>query len=127
MTDLEALMIEKGVGAFGKFIVNYGTIFTYALFGVAILLIIGFSAAQMFQNFKKAISALVGVGALVLLFLLCYWLSAAEPLTYFTASGDVVTPGNTMKMVEACIYMAYFLFCGAILVLIVTSFARYLK
>ena len=125
MTELEIAL--EGLDPASRFIVNYGTVFTYILFGVAILLILVFSAAQMFQDFKKAISALVGVGALVLLFLVCYWLSAAEPLTYFTASGDKFTPGSTMKMVEACIYMAYFLFCGAILVLIVTSFARYLK
>jgi len=125
MTELE-LALET-LNPASRFIVNYGTVFTYILFGVAILLIIGFSAIQMFQDFKKAISAIVGVGALVLLFMLCYWLSAAEPLTYITAEGDKFTPGSTMKIVEACIYMAYFMFCGAILALIVTSFARYLK
>ena len=125
MTEFELAL--ENLNPISRFIVDYGIIFTYILFGIAIVLIVGFSAAQMFQDFKKAISALVGVGALILLFLLCYWLSTAEPLTYFTASGDVVTPGSTMKMVEACIYMAYFLFCGAILALIVTSFARYLK
>jgi len=125
MTELEIAL--EGLDPVSRLIVNYGTIFAYFLLGVAIFLVLMFSTFQMFQDFKKAVSALVGVGALALLFLLCYWLSAAEPLTYFTATGDIFTPGSTMKMVEACIYMAYFLFSGAILVLIVTSFARYIK
>jgi hypothetical protein len=81
----------------------------------------------MFQDFKKALTALVGVALLFLFFMVCYWISVAEPFTVITGDGSKTVAAGTMKIVEACLYMAYFMFGGAILTIIVTSFAPYIK
>jgi len=126
MTELETAL--AALDPLSKFIVNYGIIVSYALLGVAILLMLVFPAIQMFQDFKKALTAIAGVVALFLLFMLCYWLSAGVDFSVTQGNGSIeVIPAGTMRMVEACIYMLYLMLAGAIFILITTSFARYLK
>jgi len=110
-----------------RFIVNYATVFGYCLLGVAIFLMLVFPAIQMVQDFKKAIGALVGLVLMGLIFFLCYSMGTAEELTVISGDKVETIAAGTMKIVDACIFMAYTLLVGAILVLILTSFARYIK
>jgi len=105
------------------FIVEYGIFATYIFLGVGILLALIFPAIQMVREFKKALKTLIGVGALILVFMLCYWMSTGEAVTI---SGISVSAG-VMQIVEACLYLAYLMMAVAILAIVLTSFARYLK
>ena len=105
------------------FIVDYGLYVAYAFFGFAVLLAIVFPAIQMIRNFKGAVKTLIAVAVVALLFLLCYSMSVAEPLT----SGEQTVSAGTMKIVEAWIYMAYIILGGAILSAVVAPLSRYIK
>ena len=104
-------------------IVNYGTILAYIFLGVAILLTIAFPLIQMVRDFKKALKTLAGVGAIVLAFMVCYWTSAGEAMTV----NDIHVAGGLMKIVEACLYLGYVMFVGAVLAVVITPLSRYIK
>ena len=118
---------DYAVGIGGAYVTIYGIFALYLVLSVAIFLALLFPAIQMFKDFKTALGAIAGVGALVLLFMVCYWLSVAEPFTILTAEGPQVTSAETMRAVEACIYMLYFMLAAAILSVMIAPLVSYLK
>ena len=125
MFDLVAELAK--LDGVSRFIVNYCTLFGYCLLGVAILLMILFPAIQMFQDFKKALGTLGGFVIMLVVFLVCYWMGTAEEITMISGDKIVHVTAGTMKIVDAFIFMAYTLLIGAVVILILTSFARYIK
>ena len=105
------------------FILNFGIPLAYVAMGIAILAAVAFPVLQMVTDFKKAKTAIAGVGIILLVFLLSYMLAGNQPLTtnYETVSGE------QMKIVEACLYMVYFLFTVSVIAIIASSVSRYFK
>ena len=115
------------VGTLGAYIVAYGTITAYVFFALALLLAILFPAIQMVRDFKKALKTLAGVGIFVVIFLVCYTISVAEPMTTSSGEDTITVSGESMKMVEAWLYMTYVMFAGAILAVIIAPLSQYIK
>ena len=113
---------EQLVG-FWKYVVDFGLPLTYIIFTVALLSAVVFPAIQLFQDVKKAITALVGLVGLALLYLLCYAIAKSEPLilTEETISAE------TMKFVEANLFMTYITFAIALIAIIYSSVSQYFK
>jgi hypothetical protein len=118
---------DYAVSLFGAYVTIYGIIALYIFLAVGILVALFFPIVGMFKDFKTALGAIFGVGALLLLFLFCYWLSVAEPFVVDTGDGPVTTSAETMRAVEACIYMLYFMLCAGILSVVFAPLVSYLK
>jgi hypothetical protein len=83
----------------------------FALFAAAIGAIV-FPVIFMLQDFKKAKSALIGFGALVLVFFLAFVLSRAE---------------GQLRFVEASLYTFYALLLTSVLAILYSTVSRYIK
>jgi uncharacterized membrane protein YozB (DUF420 family) len=83
------------------------------------LSIIGFAVLQMLKDLKKAKSALIGVGALFVVFLLCYILADGQETKDNTA--------HQMKLINAGIYSIYLVLAGSVVAVIYAAVARYFK
>ena len=123
--SLSGLIAEQG--AISAYVTVYGILACYVFLGIAIIVAVVFPAIQMFQNFKSAIAALAGIGALVLLFLLCYSMSAAETFSIQSGAETITVDGGQMKAVEACLYLYYIMLGFTILCVLVTPLFQYIK
>ena len=113
---------EQLVG-FWKHVVDFGLPITYIVFAVALLSAVAFPAVQLFQDVKKAITALVGVVGLAVLYLLCYAVAKSEPLILT----DETISAETMKFVEANLFMTYITFSIALIAIIYSAVSQYFK
>jgi hypothetical protein len=105
------------------FIVSFGIPLAYIALFVAVIAAVIFPCMQMVQDPKGAKSALVGVGALVVVFLLCY--VAAESNEFSIGTQRIA--GGEMKLIEAGLYMFYVTLVGSILSILYSTVSRYLK
>ncbi|MDR2039047.1 MAG: hypothetical protein LBQ60_14080 [Bacteroidales bacterium] len=101
------------------FIVSFVIPLAYIALGVAALAAIAFPAIYMFQDLKKARTALIGVLAMVVLFLVCYAIADGT-------ANDKATAGE-MKMIEASLYTFYVMLLVSIGAIIYASVSRYFK
>ena len=106
-----------------KYVVDFGLPFAYFIFAVALLSAVTFPAIQLFQDVKKAITALVGVVGLALIYLLCYVIAKSEPLVL----SEETIAAETMKFVEANLFMTYITFMIAVIAIIYSSVSQYFK
>ncbi|MDR1667443.1 MAG: hypothetical protein LBS03_07120 [Bacteroidales bacterium] len=81
--------------------------------------IIVFAIIQMLKDLKKAQSALIGVGALFVVFLLCYILADGQATKDHTV--------NQMKLINAGIYSVYLVLAGSVAAVIYAAVIRYFK
>ena len=102
---------------------NYVIPLAYISFGVAALGAIVFPLVQMFQDLKKAITAFVAIGIIIVIFFVCYAFAAAEPHVV----GDQSATAGQMKFLEAGIFLTYALFAGTFVAIIYSSVSRYFK
>ena len=93
----------------------------YIGLGVAALSAIAFPLIQMFQDLKKAKTTFIGIGAVVVLFLICYLLAGNQDFTV----GEKALAGGQMKLVEASLYTFYCLLMIAVLSILYSSVSRY--
>ena len=105
------------------FILNFGLPLAYVALGIATLVAIVFPVMQMATDFKKAKSALVGIGILVAIFLLSYVLADNQPLT----TNYETMEGGQMKLIEAGLYLVYMLFAASLIAIVYASVSRYFK
>jgi len=112
---------------FNKEFVDYLILFAYIIFGVTTILAVVFALLPLFQNLKKALTTLAGIGGLVLFYLLCYMLTSGDPFTITTGTGDETTSGAVMKLVEANMFMTYITLVIALLAILYSSIASYFK
>jgi hypothetical protein len=106
-----------------NFIVSYIIPLAYLALGIAALGAVVFPVIQMLQDLKKAKTALIGVGAVVVLFVICYLLADNQPFTV----KEISVTGGQMKMVEASIFTFYILLTGSIVAILYSSVSRYFK
>ncbi len=105
------------------FIVSYGIPLAYLALFIAAVSALIFPFIQMFQDLKKAKIAFFGVGALIVLFVICYLLATGEPFTI----GEINVSAGNMRFIEASIYLFYFLLAGSVLAILYSTISRYFK
>jgi hypothetical protein len=104
-----------------QIIVTYGIPLAYIFLGVALLGTIVFPIIQMIKEPKKSLVTFAAIAGMVVIFFICYALSAYEPLTV----GNSTATAGQMKIVEAGVFMAYILFAVALLAILYSSVSRY--
>lgn len=106
-----------------NFVTSYGIYLAYFAIVVAVLGALAFPLIQMFQNLKKARMALLGIGIVVVLFLVCWLLSGDAEFSV----GDTTVAGPKMRVVEAAIFTFYSLLAVSIVAILYSSISRYFK
>ncbi|MDR3095330.1 MAG: hypothetical protein LBU62_11955 [Bacteroidales bacterium] len=101
----------------------FGLPLAYIALVLAAIGSIGFPLYFMLKDLKKAKTALIGVGALLAIFLICFLFAGGEAATV----GNIEISGGQMKWINAGIFAVYITGAGAILAIIYTSVARYFK
>ena len=103
---------------------------SYILFGIAVLIVIGFAVYQMFQSGEKAKKSLMAIGAIVVVFIIAHLLSSSEIPTFYGAQAMVqkgtLTP-EVAKFTDTLLYATYILFGGALLSVIYSGLSRFWK
>jgi len=103
--------------------VSYGMPLAYIALGIAALGAIAFPIIQMVKDLKKAITTFVAIGIILVLFLICYALSANEPFTV----GDISVSAAQMKFIGAGLNMFYTLLVASVLAILYSSVSHYFK
>ena len=96
----------------------------FILLGIAALVSIVFPIIGMANNFSKAKGSLIGVGALVLIFIISYFMSSSE---VYNVSEGVVVEGAVSKKSEAGLITLYFMFFIAIGAIVYTEISKAFK
>ena len=100
------------------------------LFGASIVAALGFALTQIIKGLiedpKKQMGILIGVGALVIVFVVSYLLSSGTdiPKEVFEKTGSDY---SSSKLIGACMYTVYVLFAGVILAAVYAEIAKKLK
>ncbi len=105
------------------FITSFGIYLAYFALALAALAAIIFPLIQMLQDPKNAKTAFLGIGVVIVVFLLCYMLADKEPL----AIGEASASAGQMKLVEASLYVFYIMLAGSILAILYSTISRYFK
>lgn len=116
-------------------IVNPPIVYTYVLAAIAVVLLLAFLIAKMVANPRGAVKTLVGLGLLVLVFLVAYAFSTDEPLqmangTLYGAHPDPAVAKSQMRdvvMTDIGIITTYILLGISVLALIVTGILGFLR
>ena len=95
----------------------------FILFGIAAVVAIVFPILGMVKDFQKAKRSLVGVGILVVIFVIGYALSSDEAYKV----GEQVVEGSVSKRAEAGIIAFYVMIVLAIVAIIYTEISKAFK
>ena len=102
---------------------------TYAFVGIAALLVVIAALVNLALDFKRdaksALKALAGVCALVILFVVSYFVSSGDPVNVLGLEEEITT--STYKMVDAQLYTTYVLLVIAVILMICGNFAKKIK
>lgn len=79
----------------------------------------------VFQNPKSAVQGLIGLGALVVVFLVSYALSNDNPI--HLASGKVMDDSFSLKFSDTALYATYITFAGVIVSILFGEFYKIFK
>ena len=103
--------------------VSYGIPLAYIGLGIAAASVIIFPVVQMFQDLKKAARALIGIGIVAVLFVICFLVAEKKEFSI----GDIHIVASKMQYVEASIYMVYVLLFTSLLAILLTPISRHFK
>lgn len=96
---------------------------------VMIILTIGLTIIMplfaVFQNPKSAVQSLIGLGAIVVVFLVSYALSNDNPIPL--PSGKVIEDSLELKFSDTALYMTYITFAGVIVSILFGEFYKIFK
>jgi len=95
----------------------------YICLGVAALSAVLFPVIFMFQDLKKARTALIGVGFMGAVYLVCYFMADRVDFSI----GEKHVAASQMQFVEAGIFMFYALLMISILAIASSALTRFLK
>lgn len=99
----------KVVTAGLDFMFNFSVVIIFLTAAAAILMpIVG-----IIQNPQKSIKSLIGLGIIVVVFLVAYAMSSEETIT--VASGKVLDNVFELKFADTAMYATYFTFAGVII------------
>ena len=105
------------------FIQSYVIPLAYIALGIAALSALAFPIIQMFSDLKKARNAFIGIGALVVIFFICYAMAGGSDFTI----GQIHVAGSKMKLVEAGIYAFYVTLIGSVVAILYSAISSYFK
>jgi len=108
-------------------VVSEGLLITwcYALIGIAVVKTLGFSIVEMVLNPKKAKSALIGVGVLVVICVVSYFMSSNE--VHSNMDGDILADAGTSKVSEGGLIAFYILGVIAIGTIVFSEVSKMFK
>ncbi len=92
---------------------NLMLVWSFAMVILTIVLTIAMPLVAVFQNPKSAVRSLIGLGAIVVVFLVSYALATDDPITL--ASGSVIDNSFELKFSDTALYATYIAFAGVIL------------
>lgn len=96
----------------------------YVLFFLALVLLVGFAIWTLISNFKQSRSALIGVGIVVLIFVIAYTVS---PSTSSLVEQSVATTPGASKLIGSGLIATYIFLFGAILATIWSTLSTRFK
>ena len=108
---------------FEYIVVSYVIPLAYVGLGIATLSALFFPVIQMFRDLKKAKTAFIGIGAVVVLFVICFLLAGKQDFSV----GEIHVAGGQMQVVEASIFTFYILLTVSVLAILYSSVSRYFK
>lgn len=104
-----------------EFVTNYGIIAAYILLAVAVVTAIGFPILDVIKNPKGAKGALIGIGAIVVVFGISYTLgSEVNP-------SKIEISGGTARLVDTGLFAFYILSIVAIIATIYAEVSKIFK
>ena len=92
---------------------------SYLLLGIAILAVLAGTVMTTISNPKKLIGSAIGIGAMIMIFVISYVLASDEVLRTY---GDITA--STSKMVGAGLFTFYILLVLAVLSIIYAGISR---
>ena len=98
----------------------------YILCGIAILAAVVFPIARLFTRPKQAMKSFIGLVGLVVIVLIAYAMADDTPLKLIGYNGPDNVPSRLL-MSDTIIYTMYFLFAGAVLVILGTEIYKRVK
>lgn len=104
--------------------INIGIYITYLLMGLAIIGAVVFPIVQMAGDIKKAKGALIGIGALLVVFFISYSLSTAETGLFFQNKG--ISP-TFAKVIGGGLISTYIVFFGAVISIVISEITKWIK
>jgi len=104
--------------------INIGLIITYLLILVALILSLAFPLIQTFGNLKAAKGALIGIGAILVVFLISYLVSPADTGTFYNKFG--ISP-TMSKIIGGGLVATYVFFIGAAGSILYASITKFLR
>ncbi|MFD2822279.1 hypothetical protein ACFS5M_01270 [Lacinutrix iliipiscaria] len=105
--------------------VNTFMYIAYAILAITLVLVVLFTLKNVFSNPATLKSTLMGVGAFVLLFLICYF-AFAKGVETPMRDGEVLSEGNS-KLVGAGLFMFYALAIIAVGTMLFTGIKKMIK
>ncbi|MDR3047656.1 MAG: hypothetical protein LBU51_08625 [Bacteroidales bacterium] len=110
--DLASLQNDVNTSTSESGILNTSMAFVYIIFAIAILLVILFSLWGIISSFKTSYKALVAVVALVVVFVIGYFIASPE------LSRSAINMGHTaseVRWIESGVFITYLMLLGAVL------------
>ncbi len=104
------------------FLMNAGIYVSYALIGIALLAAVGFSLVYMARNFEDAKKSLLGIGATIIILVICYFIASSEiPASLVQAADKFDVSASAYKWIGMGGYATYLLLAVAFIALIATE------
>lgn len=104
--------------------INLGIIITYILLFVAVLAALLFPLIQTFSNLKAAKSGLIGLGAILVVFIISFLVSPAETGPFYEKFG--ISP-TLSKAIGGGIVATYLFFIGAAVSIIYAQVVKFFR
>lgn len=92
---------------------NMMLVWSFVMIVLTIVLTIVMPLITVFQNPKSAVRSLIGLGLIVVVFLVSYALATDDPITL--ASGKVIDDSFDLKFSDTALWATYIAFAGVIL------------
>ncbi len=106
-------------------LIEFGLYFTYILVGVAILAVIVLPLINALDNPKTLMVAGIGIGVLLVLFLISWAMSTYGGVSANAAEQGLTTAG--VKKIGGVLTMMYILFFIAVIGIVATELGKYFK
>ncbi len=104
--------------------INLGIIITYILLAVTVLAALIFPLIQTFSNLKAAKNGLIGIGALLFIFLISFLVSPAETGPFYDRFG--ISP-TLSRAIGGGLVATYIFFIGAAISILYTQVAKFFR
>lgn len=105
-----------------------GLIGSFILFVLAIIAVVVFGVLQIFGDFKGSMKSLLGVGALVVIFIVAYATSSGEATGIVAAAAQKAgTSPSMLKFIGAGLTTMMLMIVGTIVVLVVSEVRNFVK